>query len=43
MPPAGTWPSALDIARALNDRNSIVIQTFNLGLAEYLSGARGVR
>jgi DNA-binding CsgD family transcriptional regulator len=30
---------ALDIARALNARNSAVIGTFNLGLAEYLGGS----
>ena len=32
---------SLDIARALKDRHSIVIQTFNLGLAEYLGGSPG--
>ena len=32
---------ALDIARALNARDGVVIATFNLGLAEYLSGSPG--
>ena len=30
---------SLDIARALNDHYRVVYQTFNLGLAEYLSGS----
>jgi DNA-binding CsgD family transcriptional regulator len=32
---------SLDIARALNDRFGAVFATFNLGLAEYLSGSPG--
>jgi len=32
---------ALDIARSLNARDSAVIGTFNLGLAEYLGGSPG--
>ena len=32
---------SLDIVRALNDRDGIVYQTFNLGLAEYLGGSPG--
>ena len=32
---------SLDIARALNDRYGIAYATFNLGLAEYLSGSSG--
>jgi DNA-binding NarL/FixJ family response regulator len=32
---------SLDIARAVNDRDNIVYQTFNLGLAEYLADSPG--
>ena len=32
---------SLDIVRALNDRDGIVYETFNLGLAEYLGGSPG--
>ena len=32
---------SLDIARALNDHYGVVYETFNLGLAEYLSWLAG--
>jgi DNA-binding CsgD family transcriptional regulator len=38
----GHLAESLGIARALNDRDGIVYQTFNLGLAEYLGGSPGV-
>src|SRR5262249_25449272 len=36
----GHLAGSLDIARALNARDDIVYETFNLGLAEYLGGSR---
>jgi len=38
----GHLAEALDIARALNNRDGILYGTFNLGLAEYLGGSAGV-
>ena len=35
----GHLVEALDIARAFKARDGIVLQTFNLGLAEYLGGS----
>ena len=32
---------SLEVFRSLNDRDGIVYETFNLGLAEYLSGSPG--
>jgi DNA-binding CsgD family transcriptional regulator len=38
-PARGHLAEALDAARALNDRSTILYQAFNLGLAEYLGGS----
>ncbi len=39
----GHLAESLDIARAFNDRDGIMYQTFNLGLAEYLGGSSAAR
>ena len=42
IPPAPHLAESLGIFRALNDRDGVVYETFNLGLAEYLRGSPGV-